>query len=119
MRFKPRLHSQSYAFVDVSGEAALAAVADSAVALFREAEGCTAIIAKEAADALGLPVAFECAWITLDADTALTDIGITAAVAAALGEQGIPCNVFAPIRHDHIFVPWPKREQALAALEAL
>jgi hypothetical protein len=44
---------------------------------------------------------------------------MTAALAKALTEAGISANVVAAYHHDHIFVPWARRHDALAALEAL
>jgi hypothetical protein len=46
-------------------------------------------------------------------------VGLTAAFAAALAREGISCNVIAGLHHDHLFVPWDRRDDALRALEAL
>jgi len=46
-------------------------------------------------------------------------VGLTAAVAGALAEAGIACNVVAGFHHDHLFVPWERREDALAILSDL
>lgn len=81
-----------------------------AFALIREDEGLTAIIA----DADG---AF--ARITLMVHSALDGVGLTAAVATALAAAGIACNVVAGFHHDHLFVPWERREEALALLQRL
>jgi hypothetical protein len=78
-----------------------------AFALIREDEGLTAIIA----DADG---AF--ARITLMVHSALDGVGLTAAVATALAAAGIACNVVAGFHHDHLFVPWERRGEALAIL---
>ncbi|NBB24465.1 ACT domain-containing protein [Porphyrobacter sp. SLTP] len=81
-----------------------------AFALIREDEGLTAIIA----DADG---AF--ARITLMVHSALDGVGLTAAVSGALAAAGIACNVVAGFHHDHLFVPWERREEALALLQRL
>ena len=54
--------------------------------------------------------------ITLHVTSALDGVGLTAAVATALSELGIPANVVAGHFHDHVFVP---EDQAVAALAAL
>jgi hypothetical protein len=46
-------------------------------------------------------------------------VGLTATVATALAEAGIACNVVAGFHHDHLFVPWERREDALAILSDL
>jgi hypothetical protein len=44
---------------------------------------------------------------------------LTAAVAGALAERGIACNVVAGFHHDHLFVPWGRRDEALVLLQRL
>jgi hypothetical protein len=51
--------------------------------------------------------------------SALDGVGLTAAVASVLAERGIACNVVAGFHHDHLFVPWERREEALEALASL
>ena len=60
---------------------------------------------------------FECARITLDAESDLDLVGLTAAVAARLKEAGIASNIVAGARHDHLFVPAERGEEAVALLE--
>jgi hypothetical protein len=67
----------------------------------------------------GLAGTFRSAWITLRVRSALTAVGLTAAVAAALTRDGIPCNIIAGFHHDHLFVPVDQADRALAALAAL
>jgi uncharacterized protein len=59
------------------------------------------------------------ARISLTVHSDLAAVGLTAAFAGALGREGISCNVIAGVHHDHLFVPWDRRFDALAALEAL
>jgi hypothetical protein len=119
MKLNPKLNHEPYAFVDATDNAVIGSVMNHVVCIFRETEGVTAVISKEAADVLEIPVEFTAAWITLEAETDLTDVGITAAFSKALGARGISCNVFAPIHHDHIFVPWENRKEAMELLEEL
>jgi hypothetical protein len=64
-------------------------------------------------------VAFRAAWITLSVYSDLHAVGLTAAVAAALASEGISCNVVAALRHDHLFVPVDRADDALTVLERL
>jgi len=88
-------------------------------ASIREPEGLSVIVAEEVALALSLPIAFRAAWITLQVHSDLAAVGLTAAVAAALAEAGISCNVVAGVHHDHLFVPFDAAQQAMDALQAL
>ena len=101
----PLLDVRRWAFAVVDGGAP-----DGAFAIIREDEGTTAIVPDPAGDF---------ARITLTVHSALDGVGLTAAVAGALAEQGIACNVMAGFHHDHLFVPWQRRDDALAALAAL
>lgn len=81
-----------------------------AFALIREDEGVTAILPK---DGGGF------ARITLQVHSALEGVGLTAAVSTALAEARIACNVVAGFHHDHLFVPWGRRDEALERLQRL
>jgi len=82
----------------------------SAFALIREDEATTLVTV----DPEG-----EWARITLKIHSSLSSVGLTAAVAAALADRRIPSNVIAATFHDHLFVPWKLRDEALGALHAL
>lgn len=62
---------------------------------------------------------FPAAWLTLTVDSSLEAVGLTAAFSAALAEVGIPTNVLAGLRHDHILVPADRADDAVATLRAL
>ena len=81
-----------------------------------EPEGACAVVERSAADAAGLEYDFVAAWITLGYESELEMVGLTAAFAAALAERGIPANVLAGLRHDHVLVPVDRAGDALAAL---
>ncbi|WP_062465122.1 ACT domain-containing protein [Demequina soli] len=89
------------------------------VVTVRESEGMTVVLPEAQADALGLAYEFRSARITLEVLSALEAVGLTAAFARALADEGISANVVAGFHHDHIFVPWARRADALAALERL
>lgn len=88
-------------------------------AIVVEDEGPTLVLPREQADAAGLRYDFVAARITLGASSALDAVGLTAAVAGRLAEAGIACNVIAGLRHDHLFVPAWRAEEALALLGRL
>jgi hypothetical protein len=103
----PVLDPREWFFVQVDG----APPAD-AFAVIREDEGVTAIVSGERAG-----MAF--GRITLMVHSALEGVGLTAAVSGALAGAGIACNIVAGYHHDHLFVPWERREEALAVLRGL
>ena len=103
----PVLDGRAWFFVVVEGEPPA-----DAFAVIREEEGTTAILPGECA---GMPFA----RITLTVHSALEGVGLTAAVSGALAEAGIACNVVAGYHHDHLFVPWDRRDEALAVLRRL
>ena len=91
----------------------------SAIATFRESEGLTVILEENTALAHGLAPRFRAAWITLTVYSDLDAVGLTAAVARALADRGISCNVVAAADHDHLFVPVAAAADALDALVLL
>jgi len=99
----PYLHAERYRFVATSSPS----LADGDFAIVREAEGMTLI----RTDAAG-----EWACISLGVHSSLEAVGLTTTLSARLAEAGISANIVAALHHDHIFVPWDRREDALAAL---
>ena len=91
-----------------------ASVPTEAIMLFREDEGVTTVVeVDESSD--------ESLWaqITLRIHSSLEAVGMMAAIAAALAARDIPCNAVSAYYHDHLFVPWSRRDDAIAALQAL
>lgn len=113
---QPRRHEGTFAFCSLPPDEAVPA---GAVGSFRESEGMTVIVPLAEARSAGLAPVFEAAWITLDVHSALEAVGLTAAVARALGDVGIPCNIVAALHHDHLFVPVDRAGDALRALRDL
>lgn len=91
----------------------------TALACFEEEEGLSVILPASTAEAHGFDTAFPMARITLRVHSALDGVGLTAAVAGILAKAGIACNMVAAYHHDHAFVPWAQREEALSLLQAL
>jgi len=86
---------------------------------FKETEGLTVIISKSYADELKLSYSFVASWITLTVHSSLEAVGLTAAFAKALTDEGISCNVIAAFYHDHIFVATKDNDRAMTALKKL
>jgi len=99
----PRLHSERYSFSTASEPT----LNQNDFALVREGEGLTLIRPDP-----------DGAWarISLGVQSSLEAVGLTAVLSARLAEIGIGANIVAALYHDHIFVPWDRREQAFAAL---
>ncbi|WMW80565.1 ACT domain-containing protein [Undibacterium cyanobacteriorum] len=106
-----------YAYVSVPHETDVSAL--PYLALFREREGISLIVAEEVAQQAGLAMIFRCAWISLTVHSDLEACGLTTAFSTALSAQGISCNVVAAAFHDHIFVPLHRADDAIACLDAL
>ncbi len=95
------------------------ALGDGIEGLVQEAEGVTAIVSEQMAQARGWSGGFIAGWLTLEIHSSLNAVGLTAAVSSALGEAGISCNVLAGYFHDHILVPIEQVADAIACLESL
>lgn len=109
----PVLKPGSYVFC-AAGDRDWAAL--EPLAMFREAEGVSLILERDAAVAAGFPVDGPMALITLNVYSALDGVGLTAAVATALAKAGIACNMVAALNHDHVFVPADRADEAVRIL---
>jgi hypothetical protein len=87
--------------------------------MVREREGISVIVEQAIAQEHGWPFQGVWAKITLTVQSELADIGFLAVVAERLARAGISVNPLAGCYHDHLFVPWEKREAALAVLRQL
>ena len=78
--------------------------------MIREDEGLTAIRAHP-----------DGGWarISLEVHSSLSAVGLSAALSSALADAGISANIVAALRHDHLFVPWDRREEAMHCLQSL
>jgi len=113
----PVLDPVEYGFGAIASGAALRGPVEP-LGLFREDEGMTVIAAAEALAAAGIEQQRGWARITLRVHSSLQAVGLTAAVSGALAARGIAANLVAAYRHDHVFVPWDRRHDALAVLQA-
>lgn len=108
----PMVRSVPYVIVETDADVPAAAVVV-------EDEATTKVVEQVLADGHGLPYTFVAAWITCTIESDLEAIGMTAAISRALADAGIACNVLAGSRHDHLLVPWHRRDDAVAVLRAL
>lgn len=100
------------------------AVPADAIMLFREQEGVTVVVVVDAlaADAVAFDrTQNEALWaqITLRIHSSLEAVGMLAAITSALAARHIPCNAVSAYYHDHLFVPWTRRDEAIDALREL
>jgi hypothetical protein len=102
----PRVSPERYSF-ELTESPAL--VADT-FAVIREHEGVTAIRSSPTG---------HWAHIAIGVVSDLESVGLTAALSKRLADAGISANVVAALHHDHIFVPWERREEALALLRSV
>ena len=111
---KPQLRAGEWAFcVLPDGQR----VPDDAVAIFKEAEGTTIIVPYD--NARGLEPRYIAAWITLNVYSDLDAVGFLAAISRVLAAEGISCNVFSAVHHDHLFVPFAQGKRAVEVLRHL
>lgn len=104
-------------FAFVTGDwPALRSVAHATIS---EAEGLTTVVTVEDAQAVGAPVDFEAAWLTLTVWSSLEAVGLTAAVSRVLADAGIACNMIAGYHHDHLLVPADRAAEAIHLLRTL
>lgn len=85
-------------------------------AIIGEDEGRTLIAPVAELAAHAIDVAPGWAKISLRLQSSLAAVGLTAAIAGRLAEAGISANMIAGYLHDHVFVPWARRDEALAIL---
>ncbi|MFJ8884637.1 ACT domain-containing protein [Streptomyces sp. NPDC102402] len=114
---RPELHPGRYVYATLPGGEVPTGV--TPVATVAEREGLTLVVSEAQAVEAGLAHHFTAGWITLRVHSALDAVGLTAAVALALTDAGISCNVVAGFHHDHLFVPWERAADAVRVLEAL
>lgn len=111
---RPRVRPGNFVYVTLAE-----APAAEAQARIVEDEGVTLVIDQRIADAQGYRYEGVFGWITLQAHTSLSSVGVTAAVATALARVGLSCNVLAGFYHDHLLVPVDSVAEAVEVLGGL
>ena len=112
----PALSPGRFVFCTVAAGSPLLAQAQAS---FREDGALSLVLSVDHAAAAGLAIDQPMRQITLRVHSSLLGVGLTAAVASALADQAIPCNMIAAARHDHVFVPEDRAEAALTILRDL
>ncbi len=87
--------------------------------IFTEEEGVTLILKKQVADENKFSYYAVWGLITLTVHSDLETIGFLAAVSSALGRADISVNAVSAYYHDHLFVPFGKRERAMKVLKEI
>ncbi len=89
----------------------------AAFAIVREDEGVTYILPQALASQYGFPSEPAWACITLMIHSSLAAVGMIAAISTRLAGAGISTNPIAGYYHDHVFVQWGVRQQAIQLIE--
>ena len=124
-KMQPKLAEGEYyvASVGEGGMMSLAGYLRHILCVFREEEGLTVVFDEAAKDAIGGmsngKIAGPFALITLGVQSDLLSVGLLARITPALASRGISCNAYSAYHHDHLLVPYGKRNEALASLAAL
>lgn len=113
---KPTLKSGSYVFCTTDDIDMSEPLLHRSLAVFREDEGTTLLLATEDAARHGFDLSMPMARIVLEVFSSLDGVGLTAGVATALADAGIPCNMIAAYHHDNVFVPEPMAQRAMDVL---
>lgn len=112
----PVLGAGEVVFVTTADVRVAASLTPFAIATCREEEGLSLILPLDVARKAGFDTGQPMRCVTLSVFSALDGVGLTAAVATALAEADIPCNMVAAFHHDHAFVPSHLAERALTVL---
>lgn len=88
-----------------------------ALGTLQEEEGLTVLLPRMTADQMGLDYHTPLRRIVLGVHSSLEAVGLTAAVSRELARIDCPANIWAGYYHDHVLVPAPLAEAALAALQ--
>lgn len=102
---------------------ALANYLDYILCIFLEDEGLTIVFSEDIKEQVGgmsgKEVVGPFALITLTVHSDLMAVGFLAKITEALAREKISVNVFSAYHHDHLLVPFDKKEKAMKALEKL
>jgi hypothetical protein len=115
---QPELHPEIYVFSTIPADQEQA-LNNEAIGWFREAEGTTVIINREAAMSLEMDYAYPSRVITLNVYSSLEAVGFLAIITDKLAAAGISVNVISGYYHDHLFVPVDQADQAIAILQQI
>ncbi len=112
----PHLHEEEYVIGTLPHGRS---IPHAALGAFHEPEATTIYLTRKAAIDLGIGAETPWALVTLSVHSSLSAIGFLARITHSLAACGISVNPISAFYHDHIFIPWGKREQALSTLRQL
>jgi len=122
---KPELNEGKYFLASVP-ESEIMAVAnylDYITCIYREEEGLTIVLSEEIQEEMEEvseeKIAGPFALITLSINSDLFAVGFLAKITEALAKEKISVNAFSAYFHDHILVPYGRKEDAMDALGKL
>jgi hypothetical protein len=122
---QPILGTDKYfiASVEESSLMALTEHLASIICIFRENEGLTIVFQEDIKEDIesmsGSGSAGPFALITLNVYSDLMAVGFLARITEALAEKRISVNAFSAFHHDHLLVPYEKRDAAMESLKGL
>jgi len=108
----PVLNSEKYFIISYNTQI------PGAIGLFKEKEGVTQYLEENYVMKLNIKEKSKpYALISLNNYSDLETIGFLANISNVLAKQGISINVVSAYYHDHLFVPWERREETLHILK--
>jgi hypothetical protein len=124
-KMEPRLSVGEFFMASVrkSKTPALASYLEYVLCMYREKEGVTIVFSDEISDEIakltGAPLVGPLALITLDVYSDLMAVGFIHTVTGALAKERISVNVFSAYHHDHLLVPYERKDDAMKVLKGL
>lgn len=115
---KPKLQEGKWVFCTLANGQSIP-VSLNPILIFQEKEGTTVIVMEQEASKHALPFQGIWALITLTVHSDLFSIGFLEAILPKLAAAGITVNVVSAFYHDHLFVPWEKRKEAMVELKKI
>ena len=117
MKMNPVLSDGRFVFLTLKANIPSLLVKESLM-IFKENEGETFIVKEKVA--IDNQLKFEQVWalITLNVHSDLQAVGFLAAITKKLAEAGISVNAVSAYYHDHLFIPWDKRLDAMSVLKS-
>lgn len=113
---KPSLQDDAYVFLTAAAGFTEEELKEGMM-IFKETEGVTLVIKEALAASHGREYMNKWALITLTVHSDLNAVGFLAAITAELAKIGVSVNAVSAYYHDHLFVPWEKKEAAMDALK--
>jgi hypothetical protein len=94
-----------------------AALLHRSLAAFRQDECVALVLAEDDARQQVFDLSMPMCRIVLEVLSALDGVGLSAGVATALADDGIPCNMIAAYHHDNVFAPESMAHRAINILK--